>query len=122
MMGVIDPDWLQAWMIADFTVKETMLQQARDVKILGIDDLGMEQNNDRIQAIIEIILNHRYTEEMTTIITTNLSMERFKERYSERIVDRIREWGIFYEITDTSFRADPYRLQYTEEAMSAAVN
>lgn len=82
------------------------LQQIKDTPILVIDDLGLEAKDTTgfFATVVDEIFNCRYSQEFTTIITTNTTPEEFKERYGERTVDRIREWGEFWSTSQGSFR------------------
>lgn len=64
---------------------------------LVIDDLGAEylDKNGFYAALLDEVLNERYSARLPTVLTTNLTKEDFKARYGERIAGRIRETGTF---------------------------
>lgn len=74
-------------------------------RVLIIDDLGAEpDNNQGYYAFLDMLINKRYADMLTTLITTNLNKKDFKARYPDRIYDRIREWGNFFETPEKSRR------------------
>ena len=62
-----------------------------NIDILLLDDLGAEKVTEWSLQTLYIILNERYENEKTTIITSNYSLEKLKEFVGERIVSRIAE-------------------------------
>ena len=65
-------------------------------RILIIDDLGVENKECKVfgeqRHPLEHLLLHRYTLDLTTIISTNLkSLDVIEERYGSRVVDRLYE-------------------------------
>jgi len=106
-VGIITPSFFSELQYAPFGDKEYMLKQTRDISILCIDDMGMETNNEKNAELLEAIIDYRYSNILTTVITTNLPLDAFKMRYSDRILDRLREWGTFIELTGTSLRENP---------------
>jgi DNA replication protein DnaC len=105
-MKVISPEWFNEYLYATPDMKVEMLKELKYLSVLCIDDLGMEPANEKIQALIESIIDYRYRHEKPMIITTNLSKQNFMERYSERIIDRLREWGVFYSTDEKSLRSE----------------
>jgi len=76
--------------------QEPMLKLLRAPR-LAVDDLGAEylDKNGFYAALLDEIVNERYSARLPTLLTTNLSAEDFKQRYGERIAGRIRETGGF---------------------------
>lgn len=67
----------------------------RNNQMLGIDDLGKEpaevlDYGNVLSPVIDLI-EHRYTNQLFTFITTNLTPKEIREKYSERIADRFNE-------------------------------
>ena len=67
----------------------------RAVKHLGIDDMGVEplevlDYGNVIYPMVELI-NYRYSRQLLTIITTNLTPKQIREKYGDRIADRFNE-------------------------------
>ena len=48
-----------------------ILEPIRTVEIFVLDDLGASKPSDWVRDIVGIVLNARYNEKLTTIITTN---------------------------------------------------
>ena len=48
-----------------------ILEPIRNVEILVLDDLGATKPSDWVRDIVGIVLNARYNENRTTVITTN---------------------------------------------------
>lgn len=67
----------------------------RAVKHLGIDDMGVEplevlDYGNVVYPMVELI-NYRYSRQLLTIITTNLTPKQIREKYGDRIADRFNE-------------------------------
>src|SRR6202040_2909427 len=58
---------------ASETTEMSILEPVRNVEILILDDLGATKPSDWVRDIVGIVLNARYNEKRTTIITTNYS-------------------------------------------------
>ncbi|MCL6577035.1 MAG: ATP-binding protein [Kyrpidia sp.] len=62
--------------------------------LLIIDDLGKEKVSDWVQQTVYEIINNRYVNNKSLVITTNMSLGDIRERYQEHgdaIVSRILE-------------------------------
>ncbi len=57
--------------------------------LLIIDDLGTELNSGFISSQLYLIVNERYLNRKSTIISTNLSIDDMKRLYNERVFSRI---------------------------------
>ena len=68
--------------------KET-LNTLFDVDLLIIDDLGTESVTTLTISDLFNVINSRYLNQTSTIISTNLTPKEWKDRYSERIVSRV---------------------------------
>lgn len=62
--------------------------------ILFIDDLGRETKSDRLRRQYFEILNYRYTNQLPTILTSNLDLEHLAETLDGAISSRLQEWKI----------------------------
>jgi DNA replication protein DnaC len=73
---------------------------------LVIDDLGVEylDKNGFLTALIDEVVNERYSGRRPLIMTTNLDVEGFRERYGNRVADRIRQSGRFVGCGNASMR------------------
>ena len=73
------------------------------VSLLVIDDLGMEYEKGWVTAKIRAIINDRYNEEKSTIITTNLEKD-INDRYVDGMLDRIASTSTFSNFDGKSLR------------------
>ena len=73
------------------------------VSLLVIDDLGMEYEKGWVTAKIRAIINDRYNEEKSTIITTNLEKD-IADRYVDGMLDRIASTSTFSNFDGKSLR------------------
>lgn len=62
--------------------------------LLFIDDFGRETRSERIRRQYFEIINIRYTEQVPTIISTNLTLEEIATQIDKAIASRIQEWQI----------------------------
>lgn len=78
--------------------------------LLVIDDLGVETFHDGWRALLDELIDMRYSNGRATIITTNLpptadvGQPSIRARYGERIADRIRQSGSITMCGDASRR------------------
>lgn len=78
-------------------------QKLQTVSLLVIDDLGMEYEKGWVTAKIRAIINDRYNEEKSTIITTNLEKD-INDRYVDGMLDRIASTSTFSNFNGESLR------------------
>lgn len=78
-------------------------QKLQTVSLLVIDDLGMEYDKGWVTAKIRAIINDRYNEEKSTIITTNLEKD-INDRYVNGMLDRIASTSTFSNFSGKSLR------------------
>ncbi|WP_027365703.1 ATP-binding protein [Desulfotruncus alcoholivorax] len=72
------------------TVTESdLLDSAREVPILVLDDLGAHNYTDWTRNKIFTIINYRLNNLLPTIITTNINLEDLEEHLGERTTSRI---------------------------------
>ncbi len=64
-------------------------QTVFDCDLLVIDDLGANRNNSFISSSLLRVIDERYLNRKSTVITSNLSIEDLAARYSDRIFSRI---------------------------------
>jgi len=72
----------------DYSEKD-LLDTAREVQVLILDDLGAHQYTEWAQGKLFTILNHRINFNLPTVITTNLSLEEMDKFIGERAASRI---------------------------------
>ena len=68
-----------------------LLDRLAAVDLLHIDDVGAEKTSPWVLEQLYSIVNARYEEERSVIITTNLTREKLVEQISERTVSRLEE-------------------------------
>lgn len=66
-----------------------LLDTAREVPILILDDLGAHNYTDWTRNKIFTIINYRLNYQLPTIITTNINLEDLEEHLGERTTSRI---------------------------------
>lgn len=73
---------------------------------LVIDDLGTEYNDAKgaFRSLFDLLINTRYDEMLSTIITTKLVDDVFEARYGAHNLDRIREAGLWVSCGNKGFR------------------
>lgn len=59
------------------------------IQILLVDDLGAERYTEWVQEQIVQLLDYRYRNKLSTIITSNLKLNNLKEKIGERIYSRV---------------------------------
>ena len=69
-----------------------MLDQISNQEFLIIDDFGRETKSDRIKRQYFEIINHRYSHELLTILTSNFDLRWIEENLSDVIASRLQEF------------------------------
>lgn len=100
--------------------REDMLDESKDllhtlfnVDLLIIDDLGTESISSVTISDLFNVINSRYLNQTSTIISTNLPFNELKERYSERIISRIIGQYIFLKFYGDDIRKLKKYRQYS---------
>jgi DNA replication protein DnaC len=69
-----------------------LLERLAHVDVLHIDDLGAERRNDWVLEQLYVIINSRYEEQRSVVITTNVTDPgQLAEQVTPRIVSRLEE-------------------------------
>lgn len=96
-------------------LKHELLNLARQVEILILDDIGVEKVSEWVREIFFLIVNHRYEHKLQTIFTSNLSLDELKNKLDDprnpRITSRIIEMCRVIEI-----KGDDYRFKKSFKA------
>lgn len=99
--------------ISEFSVLEPVLT----IEVLLLDELGAAKVTDWMRDTLTYILNTRYNENLTTIITSNWLDEKkdnndeiLEERIGERLRSRLSEMCKVYEIIGQDFRRKSGRV------------
>jgi DNA replication protein DnaC len=66
---------------------DDLFDRVRNVGLLILDDLGVENPSPWAQEKLFQLLNHRYTKNLATIITTNNDIDRLDPRIRSRLLD-----------------------------------
>lgn len=72
----------------------SVLQQLSRAKLLVLDDLGMERDNEFGNEVINSLIDSRYVARLPVIVTTNFSPQMVKDKdklFYDRIFDRLLE-------------------------------
>jgi DNA replication protein DnaC len=72
---------------------DDLFETVRSTPLLILDDLGTQSSTQWAQEKLFQILNHRYTTNLPTVITTNEPLGKLDERLRSRLEDR-RVWRI----------------------------
>lgn len=67
---------------------DMVLTKFKKCHLLIIDDLGVEKPTEWAQARLDSIIDHRWLNQLPTVVTTNLKSEDLPPR----IVDRLQDW------------------------------
>jgi len=68
-----------------------LLDRLAAVDLLHVDDVGAERTSDWVLEQLYAIVNARYEDERSVIITTNLERDALVEQIKERTVSRLEE-------------------------------
>jgi DNA replication protein DnaC len=61
------------------------------VDLLHLDDVGAERSNEWVLEQLYTIVNARYEDERSMVITTNIQMKKIEDQIGERTVSRLKE-------------------------------
>jgi DNA replication protein DnaC len=94
--------------------EDELIQMAREVPVLVLDDLGAEHVTDFSVSRLFDIVNYRRNERLPLVISSNLTLgSEIAQRYSERINSRLGEickplmlWGTDIRVQQRNRRAD----------------
>ncbi|MBF6588961.1 MAG: ATP-binding protein [Ktedonobacterales bacterium] len=80
------------------------LARAKQVKLLALDDIGVEQQNEWVQERLFSVVNERYEREMPICLTTNYGLKALGERIGARILERLIECCDVVEVDGVNLR------------------
>ena len=99
---------LEAKEITGLSDKDGQLTAYKTVPVLFLDDLGREPTEvlkyGNVTSPITELLEYRYNQRLTTIVTTNLEPSEIREKYGDRIADRFNEMFALVSYTGVSYR------------------
>jgi DNA replication protein DnaC len=68
-----------------------LLDRLTSVDLLHVDDIGAERTNDWVLEELYSIVNARYEDQRSIVITTNIDADKLGEQITERTVSRLTE-------------------------------
>jgi DNA replication protein DnaC len=71
--------------------EDDMIRPLLDVELLVIDDIGKEKSSEWSNSVLYRVINRRYENYKSTIITSNLSIKELEQAIGEATVSRIIE-------------------------------
>ncbi len=74
------------------TTEEAVIEKYSTIPFLVLDDLGSEKTSEFAITTLYIIIDRRYRDELSTVITTNLTLQEIEEKLSARIASRLSGW------------------------------
>lgn len=99
---------LEAKEIAKLSEKDGQLTAYQTIPLLFLDDLGREPTEvlkyGNVTSPITELLEYRYNQRLTTIVTTNLEPSEVRQKYGDRIADRFNEMFALVSYTGVSYR------------------
>ncbi len=99
---------LEAKEITQLSDKDGQLTVYKTVPVLFLDDLGREPTEvlkyGNVSSPITELLEYRYNQRLTTIVTTNLEPSEVRQKYGDRIADRFNEMFALVSYTGVSYR------------------
>jgi DNA replication protein DnaC len=79
-------------------------QQIRNAHLLVLDDLGTEQATSWAKEKLYQLINHRYNEQLPTVVTSNQDFNRIEQRVLSRLLDTRLSQYIFLDTDDYRLR------------------
>ena len=76
----------------------------QQVDFLILDDMGTEKITDWVNEKLYQIINYRYENFKSTVLTTNLSGDQLADRLGERIPSRIAQMCLSKKMEDKDYR------------------
>jgi DNA replication protein DnaC len=86
-------------------------QLIRDVGLLVLDDLGTENATPWAKEKLYQIINHRYMEQLPTVITSNVDHRKVEDRILSRILDHRLTAYVEIDAEDYRRPGDPRKLR-----------
>lgn len=99
---------VEAKEIAQIPDKTGVLKFYQTTPLLCLDDLGREPTEvmkfGNVTSPITELLEYRYNQRLTTLVTTNLEPSEVRQKYGDRIADRFNEMFAVISYTGASYR------------------
>ena len=89
----------------DYKEKESPIDEFKNAKILVVDDVGTSYGDSKkIMLILFDLFDYRFSQGLSTIITTNLSIEELRVYVGERSYDRLKNCCHYIALTSPESR------------------
>jgi DNA replication protein DnaC len=86
-----------------------LLDRLTEVDLLHVDDVGAEKTSPWVLEQLYAIVNARYEEERSVILTTNLERDALAEQITERTVSRLEEMCELLPVGGADLRRQGFR-------------
>lgn len=73
---------------------QELINKIKESEILYLDDFGRETKSERVTRQFYDIINHRYANELTTIISSNFTLDEIANTMDPALSSRIQEWDL----------------------------
>lgn len=92
--------------IAEPSAKEyyERIEKAKRARFAILDDMAVRSTTEGFTGDLHTVINHRVSNEMVTIYTSNIPRSELENIYTERFYDRLREGTIEVPFTGKSYR------------------
>lgn len=91
VLFMVVPDLLDhlrgAYQPGSETTYDDLFEMVRNAQVLVLDDLGVQSTTPWVEEKLFQLINHRYSAQLPTIITTNLELTSFDSRVQTRLSD-----------------------------------
>ncbi|MBU8715442.1 DNA replication protein [Brevibacillus parabrevis] len=67
------------------------MEYGREAPFVVMDDIGVRDASDAFRADLHAIINHRVTNRMPTVYTSNVAIEELADVFDKRLADRVRD-------------------------------
>jgi len=67
------------------------IKRTQDARFAVLDDIGVRTSSEAFRAYVHAIINHRTTNGLPTVYTSNLKLEGMREVFDDRLYDRMRD-------------------------------
>lgn len=87
--------------IGDLT---SLIEECMTYDLLVIDDIGVRDATESFRSIVHALINHRLTNGLPTVFTSNVKIQDLKHIFDDRLYDRIKD-----RVVVMSFKGDSKR-------------
>ena len=98
---------------------DELFEQVKGVPLLVLDDLGVQSSTPWAEEKLFQVLNHRYVNDLPTVVTTNVSLDHMDPRMQSRLADP--RTSVVLELGAAGGAADP-RIGTVEPRMLAEMS